>query len=279
MSGTLIPNMPFADYLADKSYGSSAVNGARGDNMAALRYDLDHDSPDTSATIVGTAAHAKILDPETYTRELFYEKGIDEKFLSKEDKARRDGMLGRGIKILTYGESCAVNAVRTAVLGHPVAGPFIQQAKTEVSCFWVCPETGIKLKCRADAHTDTVVADLKVGVAGTYNLKRMRSAAYWSGWVHQLAHNREGLRANGIDVKEGGIILVPTTPPVLERIHCLQYTEDDLDGVMAHPKDGVIAARRKIAYCDEHRDWSDRQQREWIRIGVPSVSFDDEEDV
>lgn len=149
---------------------------------------------------IGTIAHALILEPETfwecYARPFEAPEGSlstadDIKARLKElgekvsgtkseimerlraadpsamflDDARVEYLAGVGDReIITADELAQAEAIRDAVMSHPVAGKLFEPGSgvAELSCYWYDPETGVLCRCRPDWwRHDGLIVDLK----------------------------------------------------------------------------------------------------------------------
>lgn len=135
-----------------------------------------------------------------------------------------------GVTALRPAEHDRALWVAEAVREHPVAGPMIERARTEVSLTWHDEASGLPCKGRADAIVDDVVADLKV--AGTIDPMRIAAMAARLGWHGQLAHY-----AAGAELSAACLIAVDDRPT---RPEVAVYQLD------AAPPDGALAMGRAL---------------------------------
>ena len=204
--------MSFDDYLRDQSYGSSDLRAFRVGPPAMVPWRRANREADTPSTRVGSAAHCRILTPELFGQ-VYAIKPAGMSFASREGKAWRDEQEGR--EILTWDEAEQVRGVHAAFTEKLAAFDSLHGALArEASVFWTCDRTGLPCKGRPDWFDATIVYDLKVSIAAEKDADYMSFAAHRSGWMHQLAHNRAGLRANGVNtITRGRIVLVSPNPP------------------------------------------------------------------
>ena len=207
----LYPSLSFDRYRALPAWGSSDLKTFRVGPPAMVPWRRENGSPDTDATRLGTACHARILTPDLFDATYaFKPEGMT--FSSKEGRAWRDEQAGK--VILTAKEAAVVEAVDNAVEDNERAWASIVGAShREASIIWTDPDTGEVCKARPDWYDADYVYDLKVsrhaGPALAYR-------AYAEGWMHQSAHYRHGLRTLGIGARLGArLVVVNPKPPHL----------------------------------------------------------------
>lgn len=132
------------------------------------RHEMIHAPKETPALKFGHAFHTAILEPEKFATQYIVSPKVDGrtsrgKQLNAEFEAKRAALGALGI---TDYESSQMDAMRSAVMAHPLAKLLIEGAgKNEVSGLWVDPETGELCKLRADRlalmYGYSVVIDLK----------------------------------------------------------------------------------------------------------------------
>lgn len=254
----LHPDMPFADYHALSAWGSSDLKTFRVGPPAMVPWRRENGSPDTDATRLGTACHARILTPDLFDATYaFKPEGMT--FSTKEGKAWRDEQAGK--VILTAKEAAVVGGVYAAVsLNARAERSLSGSAYQEASILWTDPDTGEVCKARPDWYDEDWVYDLKVsrhaGPALSYR-------AYAEGWMHQSAHYRHGLRTLGIGARLGArLVVVNPKPPHL--VYCVTVKDSALDVLTLENVNNLS----KMRECRLANDWPG-VPGEWTVIAPP----------
>ena len=256
------PGTDFPTYLGWEAWGSSSLKAMRLGPPARVLWEREHPREDTDATRFGTAAHAAILTPDLFAQ-TYVEKPAGMEYRSAENKKWRDDHLAAGRIILNPDDFARVRAVTEAFHDHPAAGVSIEAATIEASMLWTCPTTGERCKGRPDWWDDEFVYDLKVSRHAGPGLPYQ---AYTQGWMHQLAHNRTGLRALGYRIRTGRIVAINPAAP--HYVWCVECRESDLD-VLALESEGTLRAMRA---CREADKWPGTPG-EWTRIEMPQYAI------
>ena len=229
--GRGIVSMPFDEYLAHPSYGSSDLRTFRFGPPAMVPWCRANREDHTPATRVGEAAHCAILTPDLFAV-TYALKPASMKFSTKEGKAWRDEQVAKGIAedmILTDAEAAAVLEIQRAFHGKAAASESLQRAAAvERSIFWD-DAYGLPCKGRPDWFDKRAVYDLKVSIDAEKGIGTVRRKAFTNGWLGQLAHNAAGLRANGQPVKVGRLVVIAPRPPQGIRVWLLEVSDNDLD--------------------------------------------------
>jgi hypothetical protein len=260
-----ILSLSFADYLAHPSYGSGDMRTYRIGPPSMVDWRRRHpDETDTDATRLGRAAHCRVLTPALYAR-TFIAKPAGMTFASREGKAWRD--VHAGLDILSATDAIAVAGVADAIAHKAAAHDTIMAARgagtIETSVFWVCT-TGLLCKGRPDWYLPAAVYDLKVSRVADSPPIVMARKCYWNGWLHQLAHYRAGLVANGVPVKRGRLVIVSPTPP--HCVHLLDVSEADMDYLDLENLD----VRNKMRHHCLTGEWPGTPDQ-WRTIELPAI--------
>lgn len=116
---------------------------------------------DTSALRFGNALHCALLEPDVFLSRYI----IKPKFKGKGSKAAKEAWEAENETALCIDpeDLDVITAMRGAILAHPVAGMLLQDGKSEVTALWTDPETGLRLKSRADYYVPSMrlIVDLK----------------------------------------------------------------------------------------------------------------------
>lgn len=223
------PNLPMRDYLANPAYGSSDLRAFRLGPPAMVPWRREH-REETSSTIIGSAAACAILDPSTWA-DHYWVKPEGLEFRTKENKELRDGLLAKGLTILSQDDKAQIDQIVDAFHGKEELTRSLEECvHPEASIFWRCKHSGLQRKGRPDWFDDRYVYDLKISVIAQRGLHGIFKAAQDQGWLEQLAHNRAGLQACGYtNVKAGRLVVIHPKPPQLLRCWMLEVSEHDLD--------------------------------------------------
>lgn len=262
----LVPDLPFADYLDQPGYGSSDLHAFKAGPPAIVPWRrANRDS--TVSTKIGSAAHCRILTPDLFGSEWIV-KPQGMKFTTKAGKAWRDEHLAAGAtldQMLSWDEMLTVDNITGAFVAKTVARDALAASVgIEVSMFWTCPESGLPRKGRPDWYTATRVHDLKIAVEATRGLGSLKWAAFRNGWVSQLAHNRAGLRANGINIRDGGIVAIAPKAPHHLRTYLMLYSENELDVANLDNENWC----KEMKVCHDANEWPGSPE-DWIDCQLP----------
>lgn len=249
------------DYRADPAWSASDLKAFRLGPPAMVPWSREHPRENSDTMKLGTACHAAILEGDAVAERYAF-KPEDMSFATKEGKEWKAAHQGK--IILTAKEADIVTGVVEAFEGKELARAALEQALgKEASVFWT-NDAGVKLKARPDFYTADAVYDLKVSRHAAANQIMWRS--YGDGWCHQLAHYREGLRANGVAIKHGRLIVIHPKPPHV--VYCVEIKPDALD-LLALENAATIAAMAKFATNDVW-PWT---PDEWTLTDLPPTAL------
>jgi hypothetical protein len=151
----LVHDMPNAVYHADPYVGGSVSNSdAKLILKAPALYRWKRDNPSNGSTAMnlGSAAHTRVLGAGD---ELVKIESAE--YRTNDAKAARDKALAEGkiplLGVSKPGKACewdVVDAMARVLETHPLAPLLFKQGAAEVSAFYVCPETGVRRRCRFD---------------------------------------------------------------------------------------------------------------------------------
>lgn len=113
-----------------------------------------------------------------------------------------------------------ITAMLARLKSHSIIPNMMQDAVSEVSCFWVDKDEEFgPYFCRGRAdliEIDGIMIDYKTTKSA--DLRLFQNDAFRL-WYHvQMAHYRKGFRANGVKVNEVALIVQETTYPFLPRV-------------------------------------------------------------
>jgi PDDEXK-like domain of unknown function (DUF3799) len=178
---------------------------------------------DTAATLLGTAIHAAVLEPE-----MFAATYVPDPFpgsRSKEAIAARTALEDAGKVVLKHepnpetiwdrGDWDAVHFMRDAILRHPEASIFLthDDGIAELSCYWVDPVTHRLCKCRPDFFNaaNNLIIDLKSARDAT--LSGFARSVHDYRYDVQSAFYTDGMRMAGERVEAMIFIACEKVPP------------------------------------------------------------------
>jgi exodeoxyribonuclease VIII len=115
----------------------------------------------TPAMMLGTALHARVLEPELFAAEYALAPAVD-----RRTKAGKDAWAeaeAEGKTLLSAADWAQIDGMAAAIESHRGASKLLaQQGLTEASLFWTDDATGIECKCRPDRTiSDEWILDLK----------------------------------------------------------------------------------------------------------------------
>lgn len=164
---------------------------------------------DKTHWLIGRAAHAYVLEPDTFAARYVCWSGRRQ---GKLWDAFEEQQEAEGKTILTLTEWAKAVGAGTAVLRHPVAARYLDgDGPRESVVTWVDEETGLACKARLDYLWRRVV-ELKS--TALIEPRRFASAAARLGYHHQLAFYEDGARANGLNIITAPVVVtVESVPP------------------------------------------------------------------
>jgi len=245
-----IKRLPFPQYLELDRYGSTDLKNMRSGLPALVRWKREN-REDSEATRVGSAAHCLILTPDLF-EDTYALKPEGMTFASKEGKEWKAHH--EGYEILTHDETCKVREVTKAFVTKSTAINSLAAAgagRVESSVLWDCKASGLRSKGRPDWYDDEAVYDLKVSRHAMRDLRGVAFRAFVDGWMHQLAHNRAGLQANGVNIARGRLVVVSPKPPCEIHLWLLEVKPDALDLLEMEN----VKTRSQIAECEKSGVW------------------------
>lgn len=260
-----IVDIPFSEYLAHPAFGSSDLRAFRIGPPAMVQWKRANRHDDTAATVLGRAAHCAVLTPNLFHSEFVY-RPADERgdFRTKAGKAWRDEQKAT---ILTDEDRQTIAGVVQAIRSKR-----IEVIRCEQSVFWTCSESGLACKGRPDWFDTEAVYDLKVSMAADKPFRSLMFHVYNAGWTHQLAHNRAGLAAAGVNVKVGRLVIVSPNAP--HFAHLLEVSENDLDFLELDNAN----TRKGMAACVRANHWPGTPDK-WQTIELPASAAFTESDL
>lgn len=164
-------DVPEVEYHADR--GSLSVSGAKlllpPSCPAKFREAMDNPPPPKPHFDFGTLAHALILGKGPEIEILYPEvHGLkadgtvaDVPSMTGMWKKAAAAARAKGRLPVSSEDYVAAQAMRDAVMAHPVAGPLFAEGEAEVSLYAADDETGVRLRGRVDWVRQDLLVDLK----------------------------------------------------------------------------------------------------------------------
>ncbi|UOQ57211.1 PD-(D/E)XK nuclease-like domain-containing protein [Leucobacter allii] len=234
----LVYGLPEAEYHAPKDELSST--GAKLILDAPARFKhvvLDGNQEHKDSYDLGSIVHAKVLGTGWGVEVLDFENWRTKASQEAKAAARAAGL----IPMLRH-EVEKPNAIAEAVLANrDAAALFERDGASEVSAFATCPETGVRVRARADRFCGPIV-DLKT-TAGSAKPEDFARTAFKFGYDLQDAMYEDVFRwASGWD-DEFKFVVVETRAPYLVSVCTLRSDFIDMG------RDKALKARRVYAEC------------------------------
>lgn len=261
MKPGIYPGIPSAEYHRDPALGSTSLKTLAFKTPAHYQHDKSHPKFSDAFTI-GTAAHSLILEGDRSNVVV-----VDAaNWMTKDAKAAKAEALESGKQPLLPHEMRGIEAMRDAVMVHPVAREAFIAHAAESSVFW--DEDGLMLKCRPDAWKPGIVADLKTIIDADPN--EFGKTAFNYGYFMSAAHYIDGIKAaTGEDVRFIFVNVEKTSP------HLVSVVELD-DVSLDYGRQMLERAKRIYRECEASGVWPGYPELELV--GLPmyaSYQMDD----
>jgi PDDEXK-like domain of unknown function (DUF3799) len=206
--------IPMRDYLALDALGSTELSWLA---VSALNYRYMKDARadrDTESTILGSAVHMAVLEPELYAATYCDEPDLDaiggtRPRATKAYREQLDELAQGGQLVLKPDVRFQVEAMAACVRAHPMAAKLLSRApERELTLVW--DRDGRACRGRADMLGAGVLADLKT----TRSLARFNPFELTRfGYYRQAAHYRDGLKRLGRPVDHVLLVAVESVAP------------------------------------------------------------------
>ena len=151
MEPGIYPDLPFEEYARLSPCGSTALM-TLDRSPAHLRHDLLHERKRTPAMELGTAVHTALLEPERFAREyVLAPTKWDGR--TKAGKAAKIKFLQENAakEVLWYDDAQVVKGLQEGVNTNATAKLiFGNEGPVETSFLWEDPNTGVRVRARAD---------------------------------------------------------------------------------------------------------------------------------
>ncbi len=197
------------DYHASEAIGSSLLKKI---SLKSLLHAINDDFKTSSAMDLGSAIHAAILEPETFSNEFAVSEKFDRRTKAGKIAAAAFEEANAGKTIITEDQKKIVESVRKSVLNHPIASGMLKGAESEYSYFTEID--GINCKCRPDLYHPEhgCLVDLK-SCADASKDGFIRACINLGYHIQAAFYLDVFNKANGTDIKEFYFIAVETTKP------------------------------------------------------------------
>lgn len=205
--------MNFRDYCAIEAVNWSSLKllcAETGGSPLLYKYHQEHPTPDKPAFQLGRAAHAAVLEPDSFASQYVVYPGKVRR--GKQWEAFQEDHADA--EIVTAADYSLSEAMAQAVHAHPVAAPLVKGGKSEVTAEWVDPVTGRECKARIDHRLPIQIADLKT--AREIDPRNFCRAASRYLYYGQMAFYHDGAVLAGMipeDAKLPAIVAVQSSPP------------------------------------------------------------------
>lgn len=209
MSATLIPDMPFADYLAHPALSASGMKRLL-DCPARFRHEQAQLKAPSPSMLLGSLIHHMVLGSDVE----YVAKDWDAR--TNEGKERAAEVSATGAVVVTAAQWVTAENVAAAIWAHPTAKRLLTSGATEQTIIWTDAATGVELKCRLDVLPDDgrLVPDLKTARNARPDKFARDEADY--GYAIQRAQQIEAVRSLGLyDAPESVLVAVETDAPHL----------------------------------------------------------------
>lgn len=197
----------------------------------------------TDATIIGTAVHTAILEPDLFPSQVIESPGFDRRTKAGKSEWEHFSQLHAGKIILKPDDYEHCLRIRDAVHRHPVASGLLHGGQSELSFYASDAETGELIKCRTDYLRDDLIVDVKTtddaSPAGFGRSAANYRYTVQTAWYHHVLDS-----AFGEHPHHWVFLAVEKEPPYAIGLYWVEPT--DLERAR-------IAARRDFLRIVEHR--------------------------
>lgn len=218
----------------------------------------------TTATLIGSATHALILEPDTFWNHFCTYDGV---------RNPRHGAYAEflddhaGKAVLSPSEIGAAEAIALAVRADSIARPLIDLTDHERSVIGVV--NGVQCKGRVDAFGGGYLLDVKT----TTDVQMVPFGRVFANhnYALKLAMYQELLRENDQDIDHVILITCESAPPY--DVACVEVPVP----VLEH---GLLKAKRlltRLRECIDTDTWPGVANNQWYELSVPNWSMPEDE--
>lgn len=209
-----------------------------------------NDQHETPALLFGRALHALVLEPDLFAREWARQPEFGD-LRTKAGKERRDDWLSmhRGVTPVSAEDWERLQAMRDAVMAHPIAGKLFTGGVAESTAIWTDPEHGLLCKARMDYYVVSrgLVIDLK-STEDASEGEFVRSVVKYRYHV-QHAHYASAFQTLGQELRAFLFAAVEKTPPYAVNVHCID-ADAEARGMELRDRDMA-----KLNHCLQTDSW------------------------
>lgn len=169
--------------------------------------------------ILGSLVHTLLLEADEFKNEFYVMPNVDRRTKSgKEEWAEATRLSGMKMQITSDQYDQAARMVQ-AVSQDERARELLQRVENfELSYFWRCPFTNLKLRARADGCSPNFLLEVKTTRSAAPSV--FERHAYNMGYHISMAHYLEGLRVlTEADKLEGYFLVVETEEPYVVQTY------------------------------------------------------------
>lgn len=168
-------------------------------------------------------------------------------WLTAASRTMRDIVRARGVAPIIPRDMAKAEAMRDAVLEHPVAGPLLADGKPEVSIWATDPATGVLMRGRIDWLRIPVFVDVKTS-SGRVDPESFAATVMRYHYGFQAAYYKKLLALNGVQADP---LWIPATKRPPYETEVLRPADDLIEFSMGE----VDRALELYAHCQEADEW------------------------
>lgn len=217
---------------------------------------------ETPAMRLGTAIHAKVLEPEAFRRDYIY---CPAECSDKRTNAYKEWAATAGDRIaLNEADGTTIHTAAAALTMHPIASKIIRAAElTEKSVTYADPATGADCRFRFDGIAGPIVFDVKT--IAECSIDKISRSIWDYGYHVQAAHYLTGLETLDPGTEWRFMFLfVETSEPWRVRTIELGPSEIELGRFER------AALIRDLLSRNASGDWSEPGENEVCSVSVPN---------
>lgn len=258
----------FDDYAAIDAVNWSTLKHLR-ESALAYRHALSVPRTDTTALMLGRAAHTLMFEPHKFETEFaIWSEGDRRGAAWQEFKAANEGKT-----ILKPAEIDSVANMADAVRRHPLVQPYFVGAEFEQPLVWTDPVTGLPCKCRTDWTVESTRTLLDFKSCRSIDGRRFGAEAARFGYHLQLAHYRNGVK-HALGWTPERVLLVAAEKLAPHDVAVFEIDNETLDIADVEVQDLLL----KLAGHRAADQWPGRYSEEQA-LQLPAwVYGDDDED-
>lgn len=178
---------------------------------------------ETDSKLIGSAAHAMILEPETFEKDFIVAPKVDRRTNKGKEEWAKFVEESEGKTLLTDNIYDKALLIKNAVLAHPIANKVLTNGESEYSYFSVDKITGLQTKCRPDYINGGALIDLKTTTNASFEgfSKQIGKLGYHIQAAFYLdVYNQ----SQGTDFKEFFFVAVENKAPYAVAVYKLDET-------------------------------------------------------